>query len=1171
MCNFGSSQSYAPTNQMTTQTTTASPQAQQMYNTAWQQAQSAAQRPFQQYSTDPNAFVAGLNPVQTGAISGLQSLSQAGQPYFGAAPGLTYGAGTTSAAGLAGAYMNPFMQQVAAPVLQQQGQQLAQQQAEAIKGGAFGGERAGLQRQALRGQQNLGLGQIYAGGYQQALGAAQTDLARQLQAGQALSPMGLQALQSTLQAGTLGQQTEQAGKQALYNQFLMQQAYPFQTSQFLTQAATGLGPGYGGTTQGYQQTQTPLSFWGNPLSDPNLKVGAEGDGEPEVIGETYDGQKIYRYRLINPDTGELGAPQIGLMADEAGERNPEAVGDYKGFKTLDYAAATDDAARMGGGVTGSGDYNRGGRTGYALEGGVDDLSDLLKSQQESFKGKETPKGLYGAVEAAPIQAAKIESPSLKFAEAPKGEGGTLSQGLQGLGSLVGAGKSLFDVGSGLMGSSSPTGVVGSSGDRSVPTFGKADSGIDWMDIGSSALKALPALASAAAMFSDPNLKTGVRPGYKTVGGVPVTTETEDETVDDDGFKEAVKETFKYEGGLNPNDVGRGPSMYGINQAAHPGMDVTKLSPAQAQDIYRKQYWEGVGAGKLDPQIREMVYDTAVLAGPRRAKQLLEVAGSDPEAYMAAREKFLGNLAKNDPQKFNENIQLSWANRNKELRERAGLGNADEVLANLPAGARDWSANTEGLKPTAGPEGLSGFLRGKPAEGLGEKALDFATSEKFLIPLLQGLGGMASSGSRFFAPSLLQGIGAGAKGYADLRQQEFERAKTAEALGLEAKKVGLSEKEIGLKEKELQRKMAVAKALAGDLSRTPYTTPTPTPSGVQPKIVAGGEDVVPSTDGKTQAPISETVQKTDFWKNVDPAYNPSLLNSKADELEQKARMAAAYGADEKDIAQLYTNAKQFRDLASGIMREGKVMDRSGTIVDIPGAVETARKTAEEQERAKFEAGRPSRMWELNKNYYEKLADEADTSREVAQKAQAAVDIMFDETGKPRIASGPLAPQISDFLAGLKQFGVTDENLAKLGKFAPIAATDPSAAQELRKVTNDMVGEVARQSLGGNKMFVSEFKNSMGSVPNETILPEAIKFISEKMLIPRAQRVIDRFDHATALDKEKEDIRKEVSKWEKENPFRIEREPGRGVSELDSLKAERERRKKAGLVGVRSGAQ
>ena len=94
-----------------------------------------------------------------------------------------------------------------------------------------------------------------------------------------------------------------------------------------------------------------------------------------------------------------------------------------------------------------------------------------------------------------------------------------------------------------------------------------------------------------------------------------------------------------------------------------------------------------------------------------------------------------------------------------------------------------SGTGRSAEPTA--SGISGFLRGSKPEGLGEKTADFLTSERFLIPLLSGLGTMASSGSRFLGPSILQGIGGGAKAYADLAQQQFEREKMGEELGLKA--------------------------------------------------------------------------------------------------------------------------------------------------------------------------------------------------------------------------------------------------------------------------------------------------------------------------------------------------------------------------------------------------
>ena len=228
MCGKGSSGgggfgSLAPMQQSTTQ---ASPQAIGAYTRALGLADVATAQPFQKYSADPSSFVAPLTGTQQQAIGGIYGAQGVYQPYYQAAGQMAGAAGTTATPQIVGQYMNPFMQQVVSPVQQalqqQQGQQLAQQQAEAIRGGAFGGSRADIARQTLRGQQQLGMGQalspLYQQGYGQALQAAQGDLARQLQAGQALGALGtgaqtaaLQAPQALLGAGTLEQQTQQAG------------------------------------------------------------------------------------------------------------------------------------------------------------------------------------------------------------------------------------------------------------------------------------------------------------------------------------------------------------------------------------------------------------------------------------------------------------------------------------------------------------------------------------------------------------------------------------------------------------------------------------------------------------------------------------------------------------------------------------------------------------------------------------------------------------------------------------------------------------------------------------------------------------------------------------------------------------------------------------------------
>ena len=965
MCNFGSGSSgpSAPSSQMTTQTTSAAPEARAMYNTAWERAQAAASNPFQIYSTDPNAFVAGLNPTQTSAIGQAGATMGAYQPYYGMAGGLAGAAGTTSTADVVGRYMSPYTSQVLDPITralqQQQAIQTQQQKAEQIKAGAFGQQRGQQNLALLRGQQNLALGQtlspLLQTGYGQALGAAQTDLARQLQAGQTFGQLGTGAqqaagmgVQTGLLAGSAQQQTEQAMKDAMYRQFQQQQAYPFLTSQFLTQAAQGLGPGYGQTSTGVQQSMTPLSFFGNPLSDPKAKVGPDGPGsEPEVVGETYDGQKIYRYCVVDPDTGELGAPQIGLMADEAGERRPDAVGERPdGLMTLDYARATDDAAemgkaRMGGAVTHSGDYARGG-----LAAG----------------------GFYGAESYVPVGEIEpmhpLSSPSLDYMAPQKQESGfdLLKGGLSNALGLYKTGKELYGDYKDFTG---PSMVKGAAGSRAIPTFYSGgyvpESGVrpgvglqapalsytgdEEEDEGGGGLsdtlgtvakgvglaKGLYDIASVAGpalmALSDPRMKTGVRPhaagGLGIRPGNEVVEDTTTEEVEETprgGFDEAVRQTLKFEGGLNPNDAGRGPSNRGINQAAHPGIDVTKLTEPQTRDIYYNEYWKGVGADQLPENVRNIVYDTAVMAGPRRAKQLLEVAGTDPEAYMGAREKFLNNLVANDPDRFSKYAK-SWANRNQQLRDQAGLG----TLENLPEGARDWMATTT-----------------EPAKGFGERLMSKFTKdpEMFLIPALAGLGTMASSGSRFLAPAILQGVGGGAKAYAELAQQQFEREKMGEELGLRRRAADISEKELGLKQREYDRKMqgaqAIAKALSGGSSTIPYGTPS---TGGAPAVST--RETPPITD-KTPLTTGEAATmpapSSSFWADVDPQSNPHALNSKADQFE-RAAIASSQAGDPEYTKSLLASAQQYRTAANSILKEGRVMT-SGGVKLLPGFSESA---------------------------------------------------------------------------------------------------------------------------------------------------------------------------------------------------------------------------------------
>ena len=214
------------------------------------------------------------------------------------------------------------------------------------------------------------------------------DLARRMQAGQQLAGLGagaqqaaLSGAQAQLAAGTAEQQTQQADLTARYNQFLQEQGYPFQVAQFLANIAMGTGALSGSTTT----TTQPSSFF----SDRRLKANVE------EIGKLKDGQKLYRYTMAD------GRTHIGLMADEVEKHHPDAVGLAGGYKTVDYRAATDDAARhkkaYGGGLMPS---SEGGAVtpmmageGYARGGQIDEIRRLLTMHREMYPYGHS--GLYG--------------------------------------------------------------------------------------------------------------------------------------------------------------------------------------------------------------------------------------------------------------------------------------------------------------------------------------------------------------------------------------------------------------------------------------------------------------------------------------------------------------------------------------------------------------------------------------------------------------------------------------------------------------------------------------------------------------------------------------------------------------------------------------------------------
>lgn len=89
---------------------------------------------------------------------------------------------------------------------------------------------------------------------------------------------------------------------------------------------------------------------------------------------------------------------------------------------------------------------------------------------------------------------------------------------------------------------------------------------------------------------------------------------------------AIAFVLAVEGGYVENDAGKGPSNFGINAAAHPGVDIKNLTREQAVAIYKSDYWEPLGLGALEAPLAIAAFDTAVNMGTGRARLYLNTTG-----------------------------------------------------------------------------------------------------------------------------------------------------------------------------------------------------------------------------------------------------------------------------------------------------------------------------------------------------------------------------------------------------------------------------------------------------------------------------------------------------------------------------------------------------------------
>ena len=233
------------------------------------------------FAPAPGDLVAPFNQDQLSAFQGARDMQGISDPYYNAA--------AASMASVANAdfrnadiqgYMNPYLGPMEESI--NRGFDIAQTQsdANAVRAGAFGGNRRGIVDAELGGQRSRALGDLKRQAYGEATQAYNRDLEARLRGGTALQGLGTAAQAATgrdigmlTAMGGQQQQNAQAIADSNYNQFLREYEHPFQMFNVRQSALSGLP--YNKSVA--QSTTTPTgNAWAQNLGATAQVIGGIG-------------------------------------------------------------------------------------------------------------------------------------------------------------------------------------------------------------------------------------------------------------------------------------------------------------------------------------------------------------------------------------------------------------------------------------------------------------------------------------------------------------------------------------------------------------------------------------------------------------------------------------------------------------------------------------------------------------------------------------------------------------------------------------------------------------------------------------------------------------------------------------------------------------------------------
>ena len=253
-------------------------------------AQALASMPYQAYM---GPLTAGTSALQDQAFQGIANLTVpttmgAFTPGTFAASGApamtTEGADAPAATGIVGEYMNPYLQAVLNPQLQEARRQAeisrVADQGRFTRAGAFGGSRQALADLERDDRLQRNLADITGKGYAQAFESARqqfnTEQERQKAAQEMANRFGFDVLSAQGRGGDRQRQIESEGIMADRQQFEEERDFPYKQVQYMQSLLQGL------------PLQTQSYTYSQPSSLSNILAGG---GLPEILAAIYRGNQ----------------------------------------------------------------------------------------------------------------------------------------------------------------------------------------------------------------------------------------------------------------------------------------------------------------------------------------------------------------------------------------------------------------------------------------------------------------------------------------------------------------------------------------------------------------------------------------------------------------------------------------------------------------------------------------------------------------------------------------------------------------------------------------------------------------------------------------------------------------------------------------------------------------